>query len=120
MHRPAVAVGLWKAAWVPVVTGGVGGLVWQSVQDSCGDFRGFSGFDAWWHISHLAATLTCEVWSNFTPPIGAPFIMTGALGACACWAAAPVMMTTTKHPSKTAISLLTLTTPPGIGDFTLR
>ena len=46
IHSPAVAVGLWNAACRPVVTGGVGGLVWQSVQASCDDFRGLAGFEA--------------------------------------------------------------------------
>ena len=46
MQSPAVAVGLWKAACNLVVTGGVAGLVWQSVQASCGDFGGFCGLDA--------------------------------------------------------------------------
>ena len=35
----------WKAACNLVVTGGVAGLVWQSVQASCGAFSGFCGFD---------------------------------------------------------------------------
>jgi hypothetical protein len=45
MHSPAVAVGLWNAAWRPVVIGGVGGLVWQSVQTWAGDFMGFAGIE---------------------------------------------------------------------------
>ena len=46
MHSPAEAVGLWKAACKLVVTGGVGGLVWQSVQASCGTFNGLAEFEA--------------------------------------------------------------------------
>jgi hypothetical protein len=46
MHSPAVAAGLWKAACKFLVTGGVAGLVWQSVHACCGDLSDFSGFDA--------------------------------------------------------------------------
>ena len=45
MQSPAVAPGLWKAAGTPIFTGGVGGLVWQSVQACCGDLSGFSGLE---------------------------------------------------------------------------
>ena len=52
--------------------------MWQSWHFSCFALAGFSGFEAWWQVSHLAsppAAFTCAAWSNFTPPIGAPFRM---------------------------------------------
>src|ERR1035438_7519011 len=72
MHNPAVAVGLWNAAWRLTVTGGVGGLVWQSVQACCGNVRGFAEFEAWWQTSHLPATLMCAECGNFTAPMVGP------------------------------------------------
>src|SRR5947209_15560246 len=70
MHVPVCAVGLWNAACNFVFIGAVAGFVWQSVQASFAVLFGFSGFDAWWHCSHLKP-VECFLWSNFTAPLGA-------------------------------------------------
>jgi hypothetical protein len=46
MQSPAVALALWKANCVLIFTGGVGGVVWQSVQASPRDLSGLSGLEA--------------------------------------------------------------------------
>ena len=56
--------------------------MWQSVQPSCGDFRGFWGFEAWWQTSHFPATCVWTECGNFTAPVPGPFMVMGAAGAC--------------------------------------
>lgn len=112
MQSPELALGLWKAAGSPMVTGDVGGLVWQSVQASCGDFSGFCGFEVWWQTSHFPATLVCDACGNFTAPIVAPFRTMGADGA-SCEKAMPQTVISMKKPVSAAIVLLRFTTPPG-------
>src|ERR1035438_5677215 len=112
MHNPAVAVGLWNAAWRLTVTGGVGGLVWQSVQACCGNVRGFAEFEAWWQTSHLPATLMCAECGNFTAAIVGPLRVTGAAGGS--WENALLnRMINSKSPSSVGDVLVCSTSPPG-------
>ena len=64
------------------LTGGLGDLVWQSVEASWGACSGFPGFGAWWQTSHLPATWMCPEWGNITTPIVGPFMAMGWAGAC--------------------------------------
>jgi hypothetical protein len=52
MQSPDWARTSWNASRILVVMGASGLALWQAVHGWKGELAGFSGLEAWWHVTH--------------------------------------------------------------------